>query len=489
MNKEIKLKKTSGLLILCVFLLIGISFGCKKDQQPSSADTGVEAVKVDVKEKALAETQKVTDTQEEVELLEEMEEETKEEIKKKEQELEQVVKKEAEEAIAEKEALEKEIELKEQAAAVAKKEAEVLKKEAEVTKDTQALRKAKKLTAEAEKLTKEAEVDRDKLEAAKTKAQLAQEKILAQQQETERLKKLVEDLKREKAAKRSFVEKALEAAAIIFVGLVLFLILRLGVRRFEKLVTKKDVLREDEFTLRIKTISKLLHWLGTIIILLAVIYMVLEAFGFNLAPLLAGAGIIGLAFGFGGQYLIRDLINGLFILIEGQYRINDVVKINEHGGLVEGINLRITTLRDLAGRVIVIPNGEIKTVVNYTKKYAQALFDIGVAYKENVDQVMDVIKQVGKEMREDKYYGRLILDDLEMFGVDDFGDSQVTIKFRIKTLPIKQWEVSREFKRRLKNRFDELGIEIPFPHRTLYWGAGEDNDWLRAFAERNIDKK
>ncbi|MFC1480554.1 mechanosensitive ion channel family protein [Candidatus Omnitrophota bacterium] len=212
--------------------------------------------------------------------------------------------------------------------------------------------------------------------------------------------------------------------------------------------------------------------------------MVLENHGFNVAPLLAGAGIIGLAFGFGGQYLIRDLINGLFILIEGQYRINDVVKIGEYGGLVEDINLRITTLRDLGGRVIIIPNGEIKTVVNYTREYAQALFDVGVAYKESVDKVMDVIKEVGNEMRKDPYFGRLILDDLEMFGVDEFSDSAVIIKFRVKTLPIKQWEVMREFRRRLKNRFDELGIEIPFPHRTLYWGTGKDNEWVKGFADR-----
>jgi small conductance mechanosensitive channel len=199
--------------------------------------------------------------------------------------------------------------------------------------------------------------------------------------------------------------------------------------------------------------------------------MVLKNFGIDVAPLLAGAGIVGLAVGFGGQYLIRDVINGVFILLEDQYRVNDVVKIGEHGGLVESINLRITKLRDLEGRVIYIPNGEIKTVVNFTKDYAQALLTVGVAYKENVDKVLSVIKDLGKEIKQDPCFGKLILDDLEMLGVDDFGDSQVTIKFRMKTLPIKQWEVAREFRRRLKNRFDELGIEIPFPHRTLYWGA------------------
>ncbi len=282
------------------------------------------------------------------------------------------------------------------------------------------------------------------------------------------------------------LSKLTTSAIILGVGFILFLSVRIGVRKLEKSVTKQDAIIEDDNTQRIKTLGKLIQWLAGIFITIAVLYMVLESFGVNVAPLIAGAGIVGLAFGFGGQYLIRDLINGLFIIVEGQYSINDVVKIGEYGGLVEGINLRITTLRDLAGRVIVIPNGEIKTVVNFTREYAQALLNLGIAYKENVDEVMDIIRQVGKEMQEDSYFGRLILDELEMLGVDDFADSQVTIKFRIKTLPIKQWEVSREFRRRIKNRFDELGIEIPFPHRTLYWGTDKDNDWMKALMNREL---
>jgi small conductance mechanosensitive channel len=216
-----------------------------------------------------------------------------------------------------------------------------------------------------------------------------------------------------------------------------------------------------------------LKWLGSIFIVGFGLYELLESFGIDVAPLLAGAGIVGLAFGFGGQYLIRDLINGIFILLEGQFRVNDVVKIGELGGLVESMNLRATQLRDLEGRVIYIPNGEIKTVINFTKGYSQALLDIGVAYKENVDEVMKVMKEVAKGMRQDPYFSKLILDDMEMLGVDAFMDSAVVIKCRMKTLPIKQWEVAREYRRRLKNRFDELGIEIPFPHRRLYWGAGQ----------------
>ena len=251
---------------------------------------------------------------------------------------------------------------------------------------------------------------------------------------------------------------------------LLFRSLKYGLKKFEDHLSQKAAIREDEITLRLKTFSHLIKWLGTVAIAVFGLYMLLENFGINVAPLLAGAGIVGLAFGFGGQYLIRDVINGVFILLEGQYRINDVVKIGEFGGLVEGLNLRHTKLRDLEGRVIYIPNGEIKTVVNCTQDYANAVLEIGVAYKEKVDQVMTVIKELGAEMRNDDYFKKLILEDLEMLGVDSFGESQVTIKFRIKTLPIKQWEVAREFRRRLKNRFDELGIEIRFPHRTLYWG-------------------
>ena len=354
------------------------------------------------------------------------------------------------------------------------------------TKDKASVEKVKKEESK-EKISKEIK-ELEKKEK-KIEQELAKSKVSGQQEKIDELTKVLQQIKIQKTAKRSFLEKSLVSVAIIFIGLFLFLLMKLGLKQFENALTKKDAIRESEMTLRMKTISKLFNWLGTIVLLCIILYMILENHGLNVAPLLAGAGIIGLAFGFGGQYLIRDLINGLFILIEGQYRINDVVKIGEYGGLVEDINLRITTLRDLEGRVIVIPNGEVKTVVNYTREYAQALLDIGVAYKENVDQVMGIIKEIGKEMRNDKYFGKLILGDVEMFGVDDFGDSQVTIKFRMKTLPIKQWEVMRECRRRLKNRFDELGIEIPFPHRTIYWGTGKDNEWVKDFANQIASNK
>ena len=420
----------------------------------------------------------VVDSKEEIKQLEKKEDQTKEEIKQKEEDIEKI-QQEAEKVSEEKLKAEEEALLKQQEADLAKEKAEAVKKEAEAGRDQTLLEEAKKLEEEAEKIKEQADVEREELKMVELQERLALQKLDVNQKKIEELKEVILSIKREKSLKRSLIEKLGVSGGSILIGIVLFFLLNFGINKFEKVFVKTDEIREDELSLRIKTITKLLHWLGGFVIFSIVVFMVLETFGFSLGPLLAGAGIIGLAFGFGGQYLIRDLINGVFILIEGQYRVNDVVKINDMGGLVEDINLRITTLRDLAGRIVVIPNGEIKAVINYTRGYSQALLDIGVAYKENVDKVMEVIKQVGEEMRSDPYFGKLIIGDLEMFGVDDFSNSAVMIKFRIKTRPIKQWEVSREYRRRLKNRFDKLGIEIPFPHRTLYWGTGKNNQRLK----------
>ncbi|MFH1995409.1 MAG: mechanosensitive ion channel domain-containing protein [Candidatus Omnitrophota bacterium] len=425
--------------------------------------------------------------------------EIKEKIKEVKEEA-KTAKVEAEKAQIEVEKTKKEAEIQKKAAEIEKQKLEAEIKETEVSKkEVEIAQKTASSKGEVKKAVEKAKQEESEDKVAKEKARLIEEKMLVAQQKAllaeEELKlaqtklALAIDKIKEKSAQRSFLEKALESGGIVVVGLLFLLFLKLGVRKFEHMLTKKDALRESETILQVKTMVKLLNWIGTIMICGIVFYMVLEKHGLNVAPLLASAGIVGLAFGFGGQYLIRDLINGIFVLVEGQYRINDVVKIGEHGGLVEDINLRITTLRDLEGRVIIIPNGEIKTVVNYTRGYAQALLDIGVAYKENVDKVMSVIQDIAKEMRKDPYFGRLIKGDLEMFGVDSFADSAVIIKFRIKTLPIKQWEVMREFRRRIKNKFDELGIEIPFPHRTIYWGTGSDNSWVREYADKAVGGK
>jgi len=386
----------------------------------------------------------------------------------------------------EQQVLEKVAETKTQEATAVKAEAKAAMSEAIKTGDSEAKRKAQDLNQEASQLAGEAVAAKEKAKALELKSQANEQKVLANIAAIDAMRNEMLDLRKERQAQRGLIDKLGYGGIVILIGLFLFWLLHFVLKRFELFVSDKDALRESERTLRIKTLTTLFKWLGSIIILGIVVYMFFENFGIDMSPFLAGAGIIGLAFGFGGQYLIRDIINGIFILIEGQYRINDVVKIGETGGLVEAINLRVTKLRDLEGRVIYIPNGEVKTVINFTQDFAQALLNIGVAYKENVDHVMEVIKGVAKEMRGNAYFGKLILAELEMLGVDDFADSQVTIKCRFKTLPIKQWEVAREFRRRIKNKFDELGIEIPFPHRTLYLGTGADNRWLKnVIGEKN----
>ncbi len=219
---------------------------------------------------------------------------------------------------------------------------------------------------------------------------------------------------------------------------------------------------------RANTLMSVFRSFAGVAIVVATALTVLGEVGFNIAPLLAGAGVVGLAVAFGAQNLIRDYFTGFLILLENQYGINDVVKLGDTSGLVENITLRVTRLRGLDGSVHFIPNGMITVVTNMTHEYSRAVFDIGVAYKEEVDKVMAVLMELAAGMRSDPKFGPLILDDPEMLGVDSFGDSAVVIRFRMKTQPLQQWNVKRELNRRIKNRFDKDGIEIPFPHRTVF---------------------
>jgi len=202
--------------------------------------------------------------------------------------------------------------------------------------------------------------------------------------------------------------------------------------------------------------------------------VVLDQLGVNTRPILAGAGIVGLAVGFGAQTLVKDVINGLFILLQDLISVGDVAVLKDKGGLVEAVGLRTVTLRDLAGNVHVIPNSSIETVTNMTKGFSRYVFDVGVAYREYVDEVMEVLREIGEEMQNDPQYKKDILEPLEILGVDQFADSAVIIRARITTKPIRQWAVGREFNRRMKKVFDQRGIEIPFPHRTIYMGEPKE---------------
>jgi small conductance mechanosensitive channel len=197
----------------------------------------------------------------------------------------------------------------------------------------------------------------------------------------------------------------------------------------------------------------------------------LDQIGLNVLPLLAGAGIAGLAVGFGAQSLVRDAITGFFVILENHVQVGDVAVVNGTAGLVEAISFRTIVLRDVAGVVHVFPHGTVTTLANMTKQWSGYVMDIGVSFKEDTDRVVEVMRTVDEELRRDAAFGAAILEPIEVFGVDAFGESQVTVKARIKTLPAQQWTVGREYRRRLKKAFDTQGIEIPVPHRSIHLGG------------------
>ncbi|ABA57121.1 mechanosensitive ion channel family protein [Nitrosococcus oceani] len=401
----------------------------------------------------------------EVEALEKKAEETDKKIEQV-KETAEAAKLEAAQTALKKATVQQQVEKTAQAARAAQQQLEAAKAKAQATGDAADQKEVEKLAEEAEKRKQATAAEESRLAAIEAKEQAAKEKTTATETEIEKLQQEFAELRKQRAAKRTFLEQATTAAWIILAGFIIWFIKRLAVNKFESVTVKREEVREG--SARLRTLVLLLNWLGTILIVLTVSYLVLDEFGINMAPILASVGIVGLALGFGGQYLIRDIINGIFILIEGQYSINDIIQIDEFSGVVEVVNLRHTQLRDLDGRAIYIPNGEIKKVVNFTKGYGQMVLDIGVAYKENVDHVMEVMKKVVEEMRQIPMCARFI-KDFEMFGVEKFGESEIIIRCRFKTRAGKQWEIAREYRRRLKNRFDELGIEIPFPQRTLNW--------------------
>ncbi len=232
--------------------------------------------------------------------------------------------------------------------------------------------------------------------------------------------------------------------------------------------------KNQEFRKRADTLKEIIKTTLSITIVALGGMMILGQLGINFGPVLAAAGVAGVAVGFGSQKLVADVISGFFLLLEDQIRIGDVVQIGDKGGLVEHINLRTIILRDFSGSVHFIRTSLIDVVTNMTKDFSFFVFDIAVAYRENVDEVIRVIREVDETLRQDEPYKNDILDKIEIAGLDKFGDSAVVIKGRLKTLPIRQWDVGREFNRRLKLAFEEKGIEMPYPHLTVYAGADKE---------------
>ncbi len=261
---------------------------------------------------------------------------------------------------------------------------------------------------------------------------------------------------------------------IIIVILVAFRLVRYSIKKMKKTLIsragKKEEVDPVEAEKRINTLMGIVLLAANIFIWGIFLVILLKKFGVEIGPILASAGILGLAIGFGAQELVRDFISGFFMLLEDHVRTGDVAIVNGTGGLVEKIELRTITLRDFSGTVHIFQNGKISTMSNMTKEWSAMVFDIGVAYKEDTETVIDIMKKTGDELQQDPDFKDKILEPIEVFGLDKFGDSAIVVKARIKTKPIQQWSVGREYRKRLKKAFDNRNIEIPFPHTTLYWG-------------------
>ena len=227
---------------------------------------------------------------------------------------------------------------------------------------------------------------------------------------------------------------------------------------------------------RARTLLPLLRNVFTVVLAIIVTMTVLSELGLNIAPLLAGAGMVGLAVGFGAQTLVKDVITGVFILLEDSIHAGDVVEVAGHSGVVESVTIRTIRLRDVSGTIHTVPFSEVSSIENLTRDFSYAFMEIGVGYREDIDMVITVIEELGAELRADPEFSDRVLEDIQVQGLDRFDDSAVVIRARIKTRPLQQWGVRRAFNLRMKRRFDELGIEIPFPHQTIYFGEDRDGN-------------
>ncbi|HEU0203381.1 MAG TPA: mechanosensitive ion channel family protein [Burkholderiaceae bacterium] len=265
---------------------------------------------------------------------------------------------------------------------------------------------------------------------------------------------------------------ALRITLILLVAWVAVRVLRRGLRTLRARLAERAANLEE--AKRAETLARAFRYIANVVIVAVAVMLVLGELGVSLAPILGAAGVVGLAVGFGAQSLVKDYFTGFFMLFEDQLRQGDVVQVAGIGGLVEEVTLRYVRLRDYDGNVHFIPNSLITTVTNRSKEYAQSVIDVGIAYRESIDEALDVMREVARELRADPVFAPKIYEDLDVAGVERWDNSAVVLRARFKVAPIEQWNVRREYLRRLKYAFDERGIEIPYPHITVYAGVGKD---------------
>jgi len=265
---------------------------------------------------------------------------------------------------------------------------------------------------------------------------------------------------------------ALHVVLILVLAWVLYRFSHRLIRKFRVYMALKASGTEE--VKRIETLARVFRYAASVVIVIVAAMLVLSEVGVSIAPLLGAAGVVGVAVGFGAQSLIKDYFTGLFLLLENQIRQGDVVEIAGKSGEVEEVTLRYMRLRDYEGNVHYIPNGLITTVTNKSLEFSYAVIEIGIAYKENIDEALDIMRDIALALRNDPKYGQEILSDLDIAGLEKIGDSSMTLRARIKVRALQQWDVKREFMKRLKIAYDSQGIELPFPHMTLYAGHKKD---------------
>ena len=268
-------------------------------------------------------------------------------------------------------------------------------------------------------------------------------------------------------------DRLIQVIIILVSSIIVYQFVKFVVRR----VIAQDIEEDDPLVRRlkeqrVKTLGSLFTNVLLVVMVTVTMLTILDVF-INIAPLLASVSVVGLAVSFGAQSLVKDVIAGTFILIEGQFGIGDVVRVGDVSGVVEKITLRTTILRDTHGAVHVVPNGEIKIVSNLTKTWSRAVLDVSISHRQNIDQAEATLARIGNELQADPEWGALLLEQPEVLGVEAITEAGLVVRMTAKTLPLKQWDVARELRRRIHQSFEAEGIEIPFPTVTVYWGEDQ----------------
>lgn len=281
---------------------------------------------------------------------------------------------------------------------------------------------------------------------------------------------------------QGFRENWLDIAIIIGILVILLIIINVTRRRLRRFFIKRISDKKILLRKRTLTFNSVISNIVTVIVFIVAALIIADQLGISVAPLLAGAGVAGIVIGFGAQSLIRDLINGIFILIEQWYQVDDVVTVGQITGTVESVNLRTTVIRDLEGTVHYIPNGEITILGNRTQKWSRAVIEVGVHYREDTGRVVDILEEVFDEIMSDKKYGKSILERPSILGdggVSELGDSAVIFKIACKVKAGEQWTIARQLNKRIKDKFDKVHIEIPYPCTNIYLRNENDRNKIR----------